>query len=154
MHRLPFSSLRARLLLLLLLALLPVYGFIAYSVLESRQQAAEHARENALWLTRLIASDQKSLMEVIRQQLQSLAHIPVVRRPKWAALCNQTFAGLRRQNAFYANIGVIDPDGSLRCSALPFMGRVDLSDRHGHDQPGLSRDGRNRPSPGGGIYRA
>ena len=128
--RLPFSSLRARLLLLLLLALLPVYGFIAYSVLESRQQAAEHARENARWLTRLMASDQKSLIEMIRQQLQSLAQIPVVRRPEWAALCSQTFAALRRQNAFYANIGVIDPDGSLRCSALPFMGRVDLSDRY------------------------
>ena len=85
--RLPFSSLRARLLLLLLLALLPVYGFIAYSVLESRQQAAAHARENALWLTRLMASEQKSLMEVIRQQLQSLAQIPVVRR--WLPWCRR-----------------------------------------------------------------
>ena len=71
--RLPFSSLRARLLLLLILALLPAYAFILYSVFDARQQAAEYARENALWLTRLMASEQKSLIEVIRQPLQSLA---------------------------------------------------------------------------------
>lgn len=127
--QLPFSNLRSRLLLLLLLALLPVYGFIAYSVFESRQQAAEHARENALWLTRLMALEQKSIIDVARQQLQSLAQLPIVRRPEWSALCSQTFADLRKQNAFYANLGVIDADGTLRCSAFPFTSRANLSDQ-------------------------
>ena len=71
--RLPFSSLRARLLLLLIIALLPAYGFILYSVFDARQQAAEHAREKALWLTRLMATEQKHLIGVIRLPLQSLA---------------------------------------------------------------------------------
>ena len=53
--RLPFSSLRTRLLLLLFLALLPAYGFILYSTIEARQQAAEDARKDARWLTRLLA---------------------------------------------------------------------------------------------------
>jgi len=130
--RLPFSSLWARLLLLIFLALLPTYGFILYSIIEARQQAAEDARENARWLTRLMAVEQKNLFEVIRQQLQNLAQLPVVRRPAWSALsalCNSTFADLRAQNPFYANIGVIDADGTLRCSALPLARRVDLSDR-------------------------
>ncbi|HWR87965.1 MAG TPA: cache domain-containing protein, partial [Acidiferrobacterales bacterium] len=127
--RLPFASLRARLLLLLLLALLPAYGFILYSTLEARQQAAEEARENARWLTRLLAAEQKNLIEIIRQQLQNLAQLPIVRRPDQAALCSRSFAALRTQNAFYANLGVINADGTLRCSALPLAGRVDLSDR-------------------------
>mgnify|MGYP001605070151 FL=1 len=127
--RLPFSSLRARLLLLLFLALLPAYGFILYSVFDARQQAAEHAHENALWLTRLMALEQKGLIEVIRQQLQSFAQLPIVRRPEQAALCSRTFATLRAQNALYANIGVINPDGAMRCSALPLAARVDFSDR-------------------------
>ncbi len=127
--RLPFSGLRARLLLLLILALLPTHSFILYSVFEARQQAAEYARENALWLTRLMASEQKSLIEVIRQQLQSLAQLSIVRRPEQAALCSQTFATLRKQNGHYANMGVIDLDGVLRCSALAFTGLVNLSDR-------------------------
>ena len=127
--RLPFLSLRARLLLLLFLALLPAYGFILYSTLEARQQAAEEARENARWLTRLLAVEQKNLIEIIRQQLQNLAQLPIVRRPEWTTLCSRTFADLRAQNAIYANIGVINPDGTLRCSALPFTGRINLSDQ-------------------------
>ena len=71
--QLPFSGLRSRLLLLLLLTLLPVYAFISYSVIEARRQAAQQARENARWLTRLMASEQRSVIEVIRQQLQNLA---------------------------------------------------------------------------------
>ncbi len=127
--RLPFTNLRARLMLLLFLALLPAYGFILYSVFEARQQAAAHASENALWLMRLMALEQKSLIEVIRAQLQSFAQLPIVRRPGQAALCSRTFANLRAQNELYANIGVIDPDGALRCSALPFAARVDFSNR-------------------------
>jgi cytochrome c-type biogenesis protein CcmH/NrfG len=74
--RLPFSSLRARLLLLLFLTLLPAYGFILYSTIEARQQAAEDARKDARWLTRLLAVEQKNLIEIIRQQLQSFEHSP------------------------------------------------------------------------------
>lgn len=127
--RLPFSSLRARLLLFLFLALLPAYGFILYSTIEARQHAAEEARENARWLTRILAVEQNNLIEIIRQQLQYFAQIPVVRHPDLATLCGRTFADLRAQNAIYANLGVIDADGILRCSALPLAGRVDLSDR-------------------------
>ena len=71
--RLPFSSLRSRLLLRPFLVLLPAYGFTLHSVFDARQQAAQHARENARWLTRLMASEQKNLIGVIRLQLQNLA---------------------------------------------------------------------------------
>jgi signal transduction histidine kinase/HAMP domain-containing protein len=124
-----FSSLRARLLLLLCLALLPTYGFILFSVLESRQQAADHARENARWLIRLLAQEQRDLVESARQLLLSLAQLPIVRRPEWSALCSRTFADVRAKNIYYANLGVIDADGTLRCSALPHADRVDLADR-------------------------
>ena len=81
-----FTSLRARLLLLLFLTLLPVYGFIFYSVFEARQQAVGNASRDALSLTRLVALEQKNLIEMIRQQLLILAQLPIVRRPEWAAL--------------------------------------------------------------------
>ena len=55
--RAPFFSLRARLLLLGALTLLPAFGFILYSTLKQRQEAAE----------------QKTPIGVIRLQLQSLA---------------------------------------------------------------------------------
>ncbi|MGK2914728.1 MAG: sensor histidine kinase [Porticoccaceae bacterium] len=127
--RLRFSSLRSRLLLLLSLTLLPAFGLIVYSAIETRQQAAGHALANATWLTRLITAQQEAMVETAHQQLRTLAQLPIVRRPDSAVLCSQTFAEIRKQNPLYLNLGVIDPDGTLRCSALPFTGKVDFSDR-------------------------
>ena len=126
-HRI--TSLRIRLLLLIFLTLLPVYGFIVYFVVEARQQAADNALRDALSLTRLVASEQKNLIEFSRQQLLNLAQFPVVRRPEWVTLCNRTFADVLKHNPLYANLGVINPDGTLRCSALPFAGQINLSDQ-------------------------
>jgi signal transduction histidine kinase len=124
-----FSSLRARLLLLLFLTLLPVYSFILYSVFEARQQAADNAGRDAFSLTRLVVLEQKNLIEIIRQQLITLAQLPIVRRPELATLCNRTFANLLKQNPLYTNLGVIAPDGTLRCSAVPLTKLPNLSDR-------------------------
>ena len=124
-----FTSLRARLLLLLFLTFLPVYSFIFYTVFEARQQAADNARRDALALTRLVALKQKNLIEFSRQQLLNLAQLPIVRRPELATPCNLAFADLLKQNPLYSNFGVIDPDGMLRCSAVPMRKRTNLSDR-------------------------
>lgn len=73
--RLPFSGLRARLLLLLNnIAVLPTYSSVLYStIVAARQQAAEGARDDARRLSRLMAMERKNLIEVILQPLQSLA---------------------------------------------------------------------------------
>ena len=125
----PFSSLRARLLLLLFLALLPAYGLLLYSAFQVREQAADNARENALWLTRLMAMEQKNLIGAIHQQLLNLAQLSVVRRPDAGVACSRAFADLRKRNTLYANLGVIGADGLLRCSALPLTQRINLADR-------------------------
>jgi len=124
-----FTSLRARLLLLLFLILLPVYSFILYAALEARQQAADNARRDALTLMRLVALEQKNFIEITRQQLLTLAQLPIVRRPEWTALCSRTFADLLKQHPLYTNFGVISPDGTQRCSGVPMASRVNLSDR-------------------------
>jgi len=72
--RLPFSSLRAELLLLLPLAPLPTCGFIRYSTtcstIEPRQHASEATRESAHRLTRHRTVQPRNLAERIRQKLQ------------------------------------------------------------------------------------
>ena len=123
------TSLRTRLLLTLFLTLLPVYGFIFYFIFETRQQAADDALRDAASLTRLVALEQKNLIEFGRQQLLDFAQLPVVRHPDWVSLCNRTFADLLKNNPQFANLGVITPDGTIRCSAVPFSGHIDLSDR-------------------------
>lgn len=124
-----FASLRTRLLLLLFLTFLPLYSFILYSVLEARQQAADSARGDALSLTRLVALKQKNFIEFSKQQLLSFAQLPIVRRPELAAQCNQTFAKLLELNPLYSNFGVIDLDGTLRCSAITMSDRPNFSDQ-------------------------
>lgn len=116
-------------MLILFLTLLPVYGFILYLIFEARQQAADYALRDASSLTRQVALEQKNLIEFGRQQLLNLAQLPVVRHSDWSALCDRTFADMLKQNPLYANLGVIAPDGAIRCSAVPFSGHIDLSDR-------------------------
>ena len=64
-----FSSLRARLLLLVLLAVIPVLGLILYTDLEQRRLAADQAQGDALRFVRLAAADQTQLIQGTDQLL-------------------------------------------------------------------------------------
>ncbi|MBU6460698.1 MAG: HAMP domain-containing protein [Proteobacteria bacterium] len=121
--------LRARLVMLLVLILVPVYSFIAYSVFEIRQQAKQYALHNASLLVQAAALEQTNLIEFTRQQLFNFAQLPVVRRPAWARLCNRTLAAIRQKNSNYTNMGVINLDGTVRCSALAVQPGLNLADR-------------------------
>ena len=138
--RLSFGSLRTRLLLLVVLALLPAFGFLTITALEQRQSAMQAAKDSAIGLTRMVAAEQRRIITSTREQLVSLAQIPVVRRPAWAALCAETFAALLKQQPQYLNLGVAELNGDLRCSALPLKGRVNIADRSYFRQALATRD--------------
>lgn len=123
------ASLRARLILLGILTLLPAFGFIVHSTLEQRQQAMERAREEASRLLKLAALEQQHMIYSVQQQLITLAQLPIVRDPTLTKQCNNTFAVLRQQHHYFGNIGVIGRDGWLRCSATPAASPIYLGDR-------------------------
>jgi PAS domain S-box-containing protein len=106
------------LLLLVLLAVVPALGLILYSAWEERQQTAKEVKENALRLARLATNDQERLIEHARNFLTGLAQHPkMLERDRiW---CNELFARLLKQHSHYANLGVIDANGTLFCSGLP-----------------------------------
>src|SRR3989304_3730080 len=79
-HPRPFSSLRARLILLVLLALLPAMVILFYNAAETRNREAIRVRADVLTLSRLAASQQEQVIESARQVLISLAQLPEVRR--------------------------------------------------------------------------
>ncbi|MPZ76893.1 MAG: hypothetical protein GEU77_10230, partial [Deltaproteobacteria bacterium] len=128
MTRLSFSSLRVRLLLLVLLAIIPALGLILYTAAEQRRLAAVDVEANALRLARVASGDEEQLVEGVRQLLISLAQIPHVRQRNSTA-CSALFANLIKQYPLYANLGAIEPDGDLFCSARPFKGPINLTDR-------------------------
>jgi steroid delta-isomerase-like uncharacterized protein len=122
-----FSNLRVRFLLLVLVALLPALGLLIVTANEQRDQAVESGENNARQLASLAAADQQRLIESTRQLLVVLARLPEVSSGDPA--CDGLLADLLGQFPIYANLGVIAPDGTLVCSAVPPPGPLNLSER-------------------------
>src|SRR4029434_6205906 len=93
MARLSLASLRARLLLLVLLAVIPALGLTLYTNLEERQLRKTQVQEQAMRLSRVVSADHERLIEDARQLLVPLAAFPAVRDRNRAA-CNTLFADL------------------------------------------------------------
>jgi len=127
MNRFSFSSLRVRLLLLIVIAITPVFGLMLHTASEERRHFAVEAQQNLLRMVRLIASNQARHIEGARQLLATLARLPEVRNHDIAG-CSALFATLLKQYPRYANLGLVEPDGDVFCSALPFPKPVNVAD--------------------------
>jgi signal transduction histidine kinase/HAMP domain-containing protein len=128
MTRLSFSSLRIRLLLFVLLAILPALGLILYTAVEMRSVASMEAKANALRLAQSAANNQDDFFEGARQLLIALAQLPEVRKQDSKA-CNALFAGLLKQFPLYVSLGAVDARGNSFCSAIPISKSVSAADR-------------------------
>lgn len=127
--RRPFlSSLRVRLILLVLIATIPALGLMVYTDQQQRQQAAAAAHEGALRLARVASNEQVQRLDSVRVLLVALTRLPEVRRQDPAA-CNALFADLGRQYPHYLNLGVIAPNGAVMCNSTPTPPAVNLGDR-------------------------
>ena len=122
------SSLRVRLLLLVLLALIPARGLGVYTAWEMRQDARAEALRNAMRLSRIASTAGERLIEGTHQILITLARLPEVRGQN-AAACSALFADLLKPYPYYSNLGVAKPNGDVFCSAVPFEGVANISDR-------------------------
>ncbi|HEV2054616.1 MAG TPA: ATP-binding protein [Methylomirabilota bacterium] len=139
MARLSFSSLRVRLLLLVLLAVIPALGLTLYTNLEERELRKAHVQEHALRLSRVVSADHERLIEEARQLLVTLARLPAVHDRNRAA-CNALFADLLTQHLSYANLGVTDADGNIFCSALLMTRPVNSADLAWFERAVRTRD--------------
>lgn len=122
------SSLRTRLVLLVLLGAIPSLAVILYTGLEQRKLAADSAKEDALRVARLASATQERFMEGSRQLLVGLAQLSIFRGDD-AQTCDAYLASLLKQLDFYINFGVIETNGEVFASALPVSGKVNLADR-------------------------
>ncbi len=112
------SSLRFRLLILVLLALIPILGLTIYNYSEQRQLAAAQEKENALRIARVTATNYGQLVEAARQLLIVLTQIPAVveRNP---VTCRVFLVDLLKKYPHYLQIGVVERDGAVSCTAIP-----------------------------------
>lgn len=124
-----FVSLRARLLLLVILASVPGLILTVYSAAEQRRHAEEEVIQTALRLVRLATSNQEQLLEGARQLLVALAALPAVQHQDSRG-CNSFLEALLAQYPLYANIWVVDAldePGEIFCSGIPFTGQVNVA---------------------------
>ncbi len=127
MTRFSLSSLRLRLLLLVLLAVLPALGLMLYAASVQRELAVARVQADALRLTRLAASSQERFIEGARQLLVMAAHLREV-RGRDSAACNALFADLLKRYTLYVNLGATDLDGNVFCSGMPTTQQLTTAD--------------------------
>ncbi len=122
------ASLRIRLLILVLLAVVPMLGLVLHSYSEGMHAATAEAQASALRLARLAANDQDRLTEGARQLLVVLARLPSVQKQD-AGECSCFLADLLKKYPLYENLGAANLDGDIFCSAVPSATRTNMSDR-------------------------
>lgn len=123
-----FASLRSRLCLLVLLAVLPALGVIVYRGIEQRRAAIRNSRAEVMVLARLAATGQQQLIEAAHQVCISLSRLPALRQ-RDAAACAAIFTELVDLYPTYGNIRAVDPYGNMFASAVPLQGKVNVADR-------------------------
>lgn len=122
MRRFYPESIRARLILLILLAIIPASTLTLYTGLEQRRQAAADAQARALGLARVAANDQEVLVEGARQLLVAVAQLSEV-RARDAAASTALFGNILKQYPRYVNLIAVEANGDLLASAVPQVGK-------------------------------
>jgi diguanylate cyclase (GGDEF)-like protein len=121
-------SLRTLLVGLVLLAILPAFALMLYTVAEQRRSAAANVQTDTHRLVRVLSLNHVRFIEGARQLLIALSQVPAVvaRDP---AACTAVLGPLLDRYPLYANLGAIETNGIIRCSALPIHGTVNAADR-------------------------
>jgi PAS domain S-box-containing protein len=122
-------GLRAALMLLVLIAIAPVFAVVVQASLAEQEARLERARSNLRATVELAAVHQEGLVEGVRQLLTAIAHAPPVQGPDRQACADY----LRRlQDAYpdsYGTFGMLDPQGGLTCRSSPPPPGVRSDDR-------------------------
>ena len=124
-----FALFRTRLVVLMLLALVPVFGLVLYENLEQRDLETKRVREGAIAVARLAAANQENFTKNTRQMLATLTQFPLFLLGTNRAYCESQLSNLRKLSPDYLNFGLVETNGNLFCSAQPFDGTVNISDR-------------------------
>jgi len=122
------SGLRARLIQLVFVALLPALGLSIYHAGEQQRKGIADAEREALRAARLVAANQRRLLDSSGHLLVALSELPEVRYGDVEA-CSNLFARLLEKYRVYANLGMANLDGDVICSGVPLPTAVNIADR-------------------------
>ncbi len=114
-----FSSLRVRLLILVITATVPGLALILYEISEQQDLTVVVAEQNATQVAHEVSSNHRRILEGAHQFLTGLAQLPNLRNPD-AKTCGALLNHILKQSPAYKNLGILRTSGDLSCSARPF----------------------------------
>ena len=123
-----FSSLRVRLVILILIAVVPALGLMLYNTAEQERLDAASVQKDLSRLATLYAREERQLLEGSRQVLITLAAFLVLHHNDPRA-CSAFFANLIKDFRRYANFGAVKENGEVFCSAVPLAQPTSAGDR-------------------------
>jgi signal transduction histidine kinase/CheY-like chemotaxis protein len=112
----PGFSLRTRILILLLIAVLPAIGIQGYNEYQLRRAREHDIRQQVIQITKQFGEEMGELREGARQLLLTLGQLPDVREKDGSA-CTALFKTLQHQYENYALLGAADAQGQVFCSS-------------------------------------
>ncbi len=123
MLKLISSSLRMRLMLLTLLAVIPALGMIFYTEHLDSIRVNRQIQNNLHRLVQMSVDKYSRLLTDTREMLYTLSRTAEVSEERRVD-CSQLFGLLKSGYGHYANIGAISASGDLFCSAVPTRSRI------------------------------
>ena len=133
------SSLRGRLVLVVVLAVVPSLALIYYNAREQRRAAIAVATEDVARIARLTTANYGGVIDGVRQLLIALAQHPDVRSGD-PSRCSAALENLLEKYTFYLNLGVAAPGGNVLCSAVALEGSTSVADSNWYREVLKSRD--------------
>jgi len=133
-------GLRGRLILLLLAAFGALGCMHAWRFVHERDDQINGARAELLGHARLMAVRQQSLLERGDAILNGLLMIPELMPGSSAEACAQFLAARLRQEPTFSQIGKMQPNGDVNCTAVPGHGDANGADRDWFQQTLQTRE--------------
>lgn len=119
-------GLRSRLVLLVGVALTPVFGLFGWVSAENQDAALRLAQARLQSDALLIAAHEQPLVESAKQLLGDIANSSTVQN-KQANLCGDYLRSLQALQPAYAGLGVVATDGTVLCHSRPVRVGIDAS---------------------------
>ena len=124
----PILSIRARLIVLALLAIVPLMLERVHSLERARAERAELVRSQLIDLARSGEAAQREIIDSVRTLLRVFARTHE-RMPLDAPDCNRSLAELTANVPWIGGLGVAGTDGRLTCATDPRAIGLSISDR-------------------------
>ncbi len=122
-------SLHDRIVWMLIVALLPVFGFVIVASISHQDDKLTQARSDLRTLAQLSSLSTERQVEGARQLLGVTTSGMSLNVTGARAMCSDFLNNIRRTYPNYANVGFLDADGKLLCDALSTPAGGSFTDR-------------------------